>query len=110
MSNYPKVFGSFDSKYDVSEFERYRADAGYYSIDLMPECRVFLFGTEVTQDVMSVSTTNMINDIGKCTISLANPRGKYIIQKNDLCKNWREDKDILSAYNYDFFKKQVLVS
>lgn len=106
MAQNPKVFGSFDLQYDTSEFERYRADLGYYNIDIMPECRVFIFGAEVSADVLSVNTNMTLNEISSCSISLANPRGRYTIQKADLCKKWREDKDILSAYNYDFFKKQ----
>ncbi len=102
------VFGTYTNgnvTYDVSEFERKRED-GTTIIDLTPECRVFIFGAEVTQDIQNVSIRNSVEG-NHCTIQLSNPRGKYEISKADLLKNWREDKDILSCYTYEYLQKRV---
>jgi len=96
------VFGTFDVTYDPAEFERERDD-GTVVIGLAPECRVFIYGAEITQDVESVSVTNSLDGGNTCKITLQNPRGRYEINKNDLMKKWREDKDILSTYTYDYF-------
>jgi hypothetical protein len=100
------VFGTFPEGgvwYDPTEFERIRDD-GTTIIDLVPDCRVFIFGGEVTKDVVSVDIQNAIGG-NTCTIKLANPRGKYEISKSDLVGKWREDKDILSTYDYEWLKR-----
>jgi len=101
------VFGTFPDgnvHYDPAEFERERDD-GTTLIDLTPECRVFIFGGEVSKDIISVTINNAIGG-NNCTIKLANPRGKYEISKTDLAKKWREDKDILSTYDYAWLERQ----
>ena len=112
MANkHPKVFGTFGVEYDPSEFEKIVADSPYYNVNLLPDCRVFVFGTEITKDILSVTVNNAVNSIGTCQIQLANPRGKYVIQRNDLRKKsngdfgWREDKDILASYTYKQFER-----
>lgn len=90
------VFGTFDVRYDMSEFER-ENESGLMAIGLNPDCRVFVFGTEITKDVTGVSIDAKL-DGSSCNITLANPNGKYTITKTDLMKKWREDKDILAAY------------
>lgn len=100
------VFGTFPNgnlSYDVKNFERERDD-GVTIIDLVPECRVFIFGTEVTKDIQSVSITHTFGG-NKCTIRLTNPRDRYVVTKQDLIGNWREDKDFLATYDYDYFKR-----
>jgi len=100
------VFGTFPGggvSYDASEFERVRDD-GVSIIDLVPECRVFIFGADVSKDIESVTVDNSLSG-NTCRIRLSNPRGKYEISKADLSKNWREDKDILATYEYDQFKR-----
>lgn len=96
------VFGTFNVTYDPAEFERERDD-GTVIMGLAPECRVFVYGTEISQDVESVSVTNSLDKGNECKITLHNPRGRYEINKNDLMKKWREDKDILATYTYDYF-------
>ncbi|HRZ18865.1 MAG TPA: hypothetical protein P5136_02300 [Methanofastidiosum sp.] len=98
-----KVYGTFDVKFDPAEFERERED-GASIIDLCPDCRVFIAGAELTRDINSVNVTHSM-DGSRCEITLNNPRGKYEISKMDLMKKWREDKDILAAYEYDTLKK-----
>jgi len=101
------VFGTFPGGgivYDTKEFERERLD-GTNIIDLVPDCRVFIFGTEVTKDIKNVTITNKLRG-NTCQLNLANPRGKYEISKADLSGKWREDKDILAIYEYDRFKRQ----
>ena len=101
------VFGTFDVSYDPLEFERVRDD-GTTVIGLCPDCRVFIGGAEVTKDIDSVVINNKM-DGNTCTITLQNPRGRYEISKFDLMKKWREDKDILAAYDYkDFDRKDPL--
>jgi hypothetical protein len=97
------VFGTFDLQYNTSEFERTRED-GTTILDLVPDCRVFIFGYEVTQDIQSVSVQNTTEG-NTCSITLSNPRGKYEISKQDLMQKWREDKDILPSYGYNFFRR-----
>jgi hypothetical protein len=110
-NKHPKVFGTFGVEYDPSEFEKIVADSPYYNVNLLPDCRVFVFGTEITKDILSVTVNNAVNSIGTCQIQLANPRGKYVIQRNDLRKKsngdfgWREDKDILASYTYKQFER-----
>ena len=101
------VFGTFDVNYDPLEFERTRED-GTTIIGLCPDCRVFIGGSEVTKDIDSVTINNKM-DGNECNIILQNPRGRYEISKFDLMKKWREDKDVLAAYNYtDFDRKDPL--
>lgn len=97
------VFGTWNALYDPKEFERDRSD-GTTMIGLVPDCRVFICGAEVTPDVKDVNVTNSFTG-NTCNISLTNPRGRYEISRSDLRKKWREDKDILAAYNYDIFKR-----
>ena len=100
------VFGTFPNgnlSYDTGRFERDRAD-GVTIIDLVPECRVFMFGTEVTKDVQSVSVKHSLGG-NQCTIKLTNPRDRYVITKQDLIGNLREDKDFLATYDYDYLKR-----
>ena len=97
------VFGTWNALYDPKEFERDRSD-GTTMIGLVPDCRVFICGAEVTSDVRDVNVTNSFTG-NTCSISLTNPRGRYEISRADLRKKWREDKDILAAYNYDVFKR-----
>ncbi len=101
--NYGAVFGTWNAFYDPKEFERERAD-GTTMIGLVPDCRVFICGAEVTPDIRDVTVTNSFGG-NTCTLSLTNPRGRYEISRADLRKKWREDKDILAAYNYDIFKR-----
>ncbi len=105
MAN-PKVFGTFGVEFDPSEIESMNNRTNCYDVNLVPDCRVFIFGVDVTKDVVSVDTSSSLNNIGRCSISLANPRGKYVISKDDLRKKWREDKDILDAYTLKQFEKQ----
>lgn len=98
-SNKSAVFGTFGINYDSSENERIRDD-GFVALGLVPDCRVFIYGVEVTKDVSEVSVQNNIWG-NTCRISLQNPRGRYEISKQDLMGKWREDKDILAAYTYD---------
>jgi len=98
------VFGTWEALYEPGEFERVRSD-GTTVIGLVPDCRVFICGAEVTPDVSNVNVSNSFNG-NKCDISLTNPRGRYEISRADLRKKWREDKDVLAAYNYDIFKRQ----
>lgn len=97
------VAGTFDVSYDTSEFERENED-GTTILDFVPEARVFICGAEVTKDVSSVSVTCGFNG-NTCNISLMNPRGRYEITRADLMKKWREDKDILAAYDYIDFER-----
>lgn len=100
------VFGSFNLKYDplATGVERIRESDGTTILDLTPEARVFIFGAEVTKDVVSVEVSNSMESGGSCNITLANPRGKYRVTQQDLLKRWREDKDILQIYDYDWLK------
>lgn len=107
------VYGTQNYFYDTEEFDRIRDD-GVSILDLMPECRVFVGGVEVTKDVISTSISHAISGgVGAsgtgggstCTITLANPRGKYEITKQDLTGKWRADKDILEMYDYDYLIK-----
>lgn len=97
------VFGTQNYQYDTTEFDRLRDD-GVSIIDLLPECRVFIAGADVTKDVMTTSITHKLGG-SECSITLANPRGKYELSKQDLTGRWREDKDILAVYDYDYFNK-----
>lgn len=100
------VFGTFPDGsiyYDPTEFERKRSD-GTTVIDMVPDCRVFIYGSELSKDVVSVSTNNALGG-NTCNIKLSNPNGKYEISKRDLVGKWREDKDILSTYGYDWLKR-----
>jgi len=97
------VFGTFGVQYKPEEFERVRED-GFTAIGMVPDCRVFICGAEVTKDVLDVSVNNSI-DGNTCDITLTNPRGRYEITKQDLMGKWREDKDILAAYDYSQFKR-----
>ncbi len=104
------VFGTFDKTYPVSAIERERED-GVTLVNLSPECRVFLCGAEVTKDVIGVDTSYDDAANGGCTITLSNPRGKYNVDITDLIGEanqgrWREDKDILQAYEYPWLNKQ----
>ena len=85
--------------------ERYDTD-NRCVIDLNPACRVFIAGCEVTKDVISVEMTNSMESGGSCTITLANPRGRYCISRSDLRKKWREDKDILYFYDYEWYQQR----
>ena len=98
------VFGTHEFYYDTSEFDRVRDD-GVSVIDLLPETRVFIGGSEVTKDVISVNVTHKVNG-NTCEINLTNPQGRYEIQRQDLMKKWREDKDILATYDYKYFDKE----
>lgn len=98
------VFGTFGAQYDASEFERERED-GFTVIGMSPDCRVFIYGADVTADVRDVSVSNSMLNGNKCEITLTNPRGKYEITKQDLMGKWREDKDILAAYTYPELKR-----
>ena len=111
----PRVYGTFGTNsssgilspkksYYYSEFEKKRDD-GTFVIDLVPEMRVFLYGGEVTKDVISASISYQTNGPSTCTIQLSNPRGKYEITRQDMMGNWREDKDINPAYTYDWLKR-----
>jgi len=93
------VFGTWDVEYDPSSFERERED-GLTIIGLNPDCRVFVCGAEITADVESVKVQNSMETCNTCEINIYNPRGKYEISKMDLMGKWREDKDILAAYDY----------
>lgn len=97
------VFGTFGIPYKSSEFERTRED-GFTVMGMSPECRVFIYGCELTRDVKEVSVQNAFSG-NTCTITLCNPRGKYEITKQDLMKKWREDKDILATYYYKIFDR-----
>lgn len=97
------VFGSYGLKYPVDDIERERDD-GTTIIDLKPEVRVFICGGEVTKDVVNVQVDRRVSSESSCSITLANPRGKYNVSLQDLMGNWREDKDILSTYDYDWIK------
>jgi len=97
------VFGTYSVQYNPEEFERIRED-GFTVMGMVPDCRVFIFGTEITKDVLDVTVNNSI-DGSNCTITLTNPRGRYEITKQDLMGKWREDKDILAAYDYDYLKR-----
>lgn len=100
------VFGTFPDGsvyYDPTEFERKRSD-GTTIIDLVPDCRVFVYGVELSKDVVNVSIQNSLGG-NTCTIKLSSPNGKYEISKRDLIGKWREDKDILSSYGYDWLKR-----
>ena len=107
------VFGTKNYTYNTTEFDRTRDD-GFSIIDLMPECRVFVGGAEITKDVITTSVNHeMSGGIGggstgggsTCTITLANPKGKFEISKTDLTGKWREDKDVLAMYDYTSFDK-----
>ena len=107
------VFGTNSYTYNTAEFDRTRDD-GFSVIDLMPECRVFVGGAEITKDVITTSVNHeMSGGIGggstgggsQCTITLANPKGKFEITKTDLTGKWREDKDVLAMYDYTSFDK-----
>ena len=97
------VFGTFGVQYKPEEFERARED-GFTVMGMVPDCRVFIYGAEVTKDVIDVAVTNSI-DGNICDITLTNPRGRYEITKQDLMGRWREDKDILAAYDYTQFNR-----
>jgi hypothetical protein len=97
------VFGTFNVSYDPEEFE-VRSEGAADVLRLVPDCRVFIFGADVTKDIKSVSVDMGLNG-NTCSISLANPRGRYEISRSDLMKNWREDKDILAAYDYEEYNK-----
>lgn len=100
------VFGTFPNgslTYDTKRFERERED-GVTIIDMVPECRVFIFGVEVTKDVQSVSVKHSLGG-NNCTINLTNPRDRYVVTKQDLIGNWREDKDFLATYDYSHFSR-----
>jgi hypothetical protein len=98
------VFGTFGVQYDTSEYERTRED-GSTVMGLSPDCRVFIYGADITADVSDVSVTNSISNGNKCEITIANPRGRYEITKQDLMGKWREDKDVLSTYTYPELKR-----
>ena len=98
------VFGTFSAHYPASEFERERED-GTTIFDLNPDVRVFIGGADVTKDVDGVTTNNTMEG-NTCNITLNNPRGRYEISKMDLMKKWREDKDILAAYDYKDYERQ----
>lgn len=105
------VFGSFNLKYPTSGIEKERED-GATLINLMPECRVFICGGEISKDIVSVAVNGSIDNVSSCTITIANPRGKYNISTSDLVSGpngslWREDKSIQATYDYDWLKKQV---
>lgn len=100
----PAVMGTWNVPYPVKEFDRVRTD-GVSIIDLVPECRVFIFGSEVTKDINSVSINFSVESGATCNIELSNPRGRYEISKYDLMKKWREDKDFLAAYSYPIFNR-----
>jgi len=97
------VFGTFGVQYKPEEFERVRED-GFTVIGMVPDCRVFIYGAEVTKDVIDVTVNNSIEG-NTCDITLTNPRGRYEITKQDLMGKWREDKDILAAYDYSQFNR-----
>jgi len=97
------VFGTFGVQYKPEEFERVRED-GFTAMGMVPDCRVFIYGAEVTKDVVDVTVSNSI-DGNTCDITLTNPRGRYEITKQDLMGKWREDKDILAAYDYTQFNR-----
>ena len=101
------VPGTWDLSSDLSYvgIERYDS-TGRCIIDLNPGCRIFISGCEVTKDVISCSITHNLEGSSRCTIKLANPRGRYCISRSDLHKNWREDKDILSAYDYEWIRQR----
>jgi hypothetical protein len=97
------VFGTFGVESTISEFDRLRED-GYHVLDFVPDCRVFVYGADLSKDVLDVNVNNSIGG-NTCDITLANPRGKYEITKQDLMGKWREDKDILAAYAYPDFDR-----
>jgi hypothetical protein len=97
------VFGSYGLQYPVDDIERERSD-GVTIIDLKPETRVFVCGGEITKDVINVQVDRHLDSENTCSITHANPRGKYNVSLQDLMGNWREDKDILAAYDYDWLK------
>ena len=97
------VFGSYELQYPVDDIERERDD-GVTIIDIKPETRVFVCGGEITQDVIDVSIDRQVDNDSTCSIKIANPRGKYNVTLQDLMGNWREDKDILATYDYDWIK------
>jgi len=97
------VFGTYSVQYNPEEFERIRED-GFTVMGMVPDCRVFIYGTEITKDVLDV-TVNNSTEGNSCDITLTNPRGRYEITKQDLMGKWREDKDILATYDYDYFKR-----
>ena len=97
------VFGTFGVQYKPEEFERVRED-GFTAMGMVPDCRIFIYGAEVTKDVVDVTVSNSI-DGNTCDITLTNPRGRYEITKQDLMGKWREDKDILAAYDYTQFNR-----
>jgi len=99
------VFGTFNVQYKPEEFERIRED-GFTVMGMVPDCRVFIYGAELTKDVLDVSVNNSLEG-NTCDITLTNPRGRYEITKQDLMGKWREDKDILAAYDYSQFNRMA---
>src|SRR5690606_26761378 len=97
------VFGTYSYSYNTSEFEKERID-GTTCINLVPEVKVFICGADLTVDILSVDVQNKLGG-NSCTITIANPRGKYELSHQDLMGNWREDKDILGTYGLNRFKK-----
>lgn len=100
----PAVFGTFGVQYDISEFDRERED-GFSILGMVPDCRVFIYGAELTKDIKDVNITNSLANGNTCEITLQNPRGRYEITKQDLMGKWREDKDILLTYDYEHFNR-----
>lgn len=99
------VFGTYNYSYAAEDFEKERGD-GATCINLVPEVRVFICGADVTRDILSLSVDNKLQG-NRCTINIANPRGKYEISHQDLMGNWREDKDILGTYGLKRFEHPI---
>jgi len=58
-----------------------------------PDYRVFVFGIEITADVSSVITTWSFAD-SNATVEVANAREKYIVTRDNLDGEWREDEAV----------------
>ena len=65
-----------------------------------PAFRVFIFGTDVTEDVLDVSVSwNLGRAPNTCSITLANPDDKYIFTSTDLRTLYKNQSAIIDAAN-----------
>lgn len=101
-------------KTDQDPFSLKTADGKSFSgpqIEIKSQrARVFIAGYDVTPDVMSLSTTQEREGHSSCSISLANPRNKYVVTKEDLLLYFDNTEDgitpvlknsyTLSSYRY----------
>lgn len=101
-------------KTDQDPFSLKTADGKTFSgpqIEIKSQrARVFIAGYDVTPDVMSLNITQEREGHSSCSISLANPRNKYVVTKEDLLLYFDNTEDgitpvlknsyTLSSYKY----------